>query len=73
MAIWKQRPLPQHLIEGAVFNVCHLKKLRLAIMEDLLSEVIQGTTLYMNDISLLDDDAVADKEVLIHFLCTIQN
>ncbi len=62
-AIWKTRPLPQHLIEGAVFNVCWLKKLRLAIMEILLSDVTFGTSLYLKEISELADDSVAEKGV----------
>ena len=63
-SIWKQRPLPQHLIEGAVFNVFHLKNLRLALMETLLREVNIGTSLYLKDVSLVEDDLVAEKGVI---------
>ncbi|XP_046439355.1 piRNA biogenesis protein EXD1-like [Daphnia pulex] len=67
-AIWKTRPLPQHLIEGAVFNVCWLRKLRLAIMEILLSDVTFGTNLYLKEISELADDSVAEKGVVAHVI-----
>ncbi len=55
--------MPQHLIEGAIFNVCHLKRLRKAIMEALMVEVTLGTSLYLKDVSELPDDAVTEKNV----------
>lgn len=55
--------MPQHLVEGAVFNACWLKKLRLAVMETLLSDVTFGTNLYLKEISELADDSVAEKGV----------
>jgi len=60
---WAQRPLLTHLLEGAVFNVCHLRRLRLVLMEALMREVTMGTTLYLREVSELSDDSVAEKHV----------
>lgn len=60
---WRMRPLPQHLLEGAVFNVCHLLNLRKALTDVLLSEVSRGTELYKREVTNLDDDAVPEKIV----------
>jgi len=65
---WTQRPLPQHLIEGAVFNVCHLRNLRLVLIEKLLSAVTIGTNLYLKEISSLPDDAVPEKMATSHLI-----
>jgi len=65
---WTLRPLPQHLIEGAVFNVCHLRDLRIVLIEKLLSTVTMGTNLYLKEISSLPDDAVPEKMVSSHFI-----
>ena len=62
-----QRPLPKHLIEGAVFNVCNLRKLRLDIMSEIMSEVTAGTNLYLKDVSELSEDSVGEKRVR-HFI-----
>lgn len=48
--------------------MCHLKKLRVAIMETILSEVIEGTKLYLKDVSQLEDDSVLEKGVIVFFL-----
>ena len=63
---WKQRPLPQHLIEGAVFNVCHLINLRLVLIEGLLSPVTIGTNFYLKEISSLSNEAIPGKLVSIN-------
>jgi len=65
---WKQRPLPQHLIEGAVFNVCHLRNLRLVLIEKLLSPVTIGTNMYLKEVSSLSDDAVPEKLAFSHLI-----
>lgn len=67
-AIWKLRPLPQHLVEGAVFNVCWLKRLRLAIMETLLTEVTLGTSLYLKEVGDLEAESVSEKRVAAHLI-----
>lgn len=61
---WRKRPLPQHLLEGAVFNVCHLRRLRLALMEELTKEVTMGTALYLKEVSDISDDCVSEKQVI---------
>lgn len=41
----------------------HLKNLRLALMEKLLAEVNIGTSLYLKDVSMMEDEMVAEKGV----------
>lgn len=65
---WKQRPLPSHLLKGAVFNVCHLRKLRMKLVELLLSEVVMGTDIYLKEVAELADDECPEKEVVAHLI-----
>jgi len=65
---WTQRPLPQHLVEGAVFNVCHLKNLRLVLIEQLLSTVTMGTHLFLKEVSSLSADEVPEKMATSHLI-----
>ena len=60
---WTQRPLPEHLVSGAVLNVCFLRPLRMKLMEDLLSIVTQGTDLYLNEISQISEELLPAKFV----------
>lgn len=57
-------------MEGAVFNVCHLRRLRLVLMEALTREVTMGTTLYLKEVSELSDDSVSEKYVNLFIFYT---
>uniref|UniRef100_T1IRH0 3'-5' exonuclease domain-containing protein n=1 Tax=Strigamia maritima TaxID=126957 RepID=T1IRH0_STRMM len=46
--IWVQRPLPLRLVDAAVKNVVNLRRLRQALLVQLLSEISRGTEIYIN-------------------------
>ena len=61
--MWKERPLPSNLLDGAVRNVMHLRELRRVMTETLLQRFTDGVDVYLGVIR--NNAAISHPDVCI--------
>ncbi len=59
--VWRGRPLAEKLLDGAVKNVRHLRRLRLVMMDFLLQRFTLGVDVYLSYIR--DNAFITDPQV----------
>ena len=61
--MWAERPLPQHMLELAVFNVSHLLSLKLVLAEKMMTLFIKGVDIYLSCVRDSTDSVAKNTRV----------
>jgi len=46
-SVWNVRPATDNIFQAAVFGVCHLRELRLRLIEKMLADFVNGVDIYL--------------------------
>lgn len=72
MSIWKKRPANREVLQAAARNVAYLRRLRLALLERMLSDFTDGVDIYLGTVRDASDDQAKVAAVRKSSLFTLE-